>query len=103
MNIIRFLSQDPTDDVMKVLGCLRRMNFALHDLTVTPGGGGRFRVRLEYEPDGILSADTFVARVATFHGIESVAASVVGREEATLVAAPACGMAATARGAARGG
>lgn len=76
MGVIAFKSQDAVETVSRALGCLQRMSFALHDLEVSRGGDGLFRVTLAYEAAGPLSAETFEARIAQIPGVEDVASAV---------------------------
>lgn len=84
MHVVTFQSGDPTEHVLKVLGCLQRMNFELADLAVTPIRADVHRVRLAYRPAGTLGARTFVERVRQVYGIEDVVDGELAAEDATV-------------------
>ncbi|WP_342640981.1 hypothetical protein [Rhodoligotrophos ferricapiens] len=69
---IRFSSSDLLNHLPRVLAILERMGFVLEAMSVNRADEDRSKVMLMYKPNGQLSCDTFIARLATLPGIEDL-------------------------------
>lgn len=72
MQQVSFTTFSPFDHVQRALDTLRSMGFALEELSVEKTEADRYRVEIRYRPQGGLSPQTFVKRLAQRNGLELV-------------------------------
>jgi hypothetical protein len=72
MQQVSFTTFSPFDHVQRALDTLRSMGFALDALNVEKAGTDLFRVEIRYRPQGGLSPQTFVERLALRDGLQIV-------------------------------
>jgi len=70
MELILFKTDSPFDHVQRALDMLRSMGFQLHSLSVEKAEGERYSVRLQYRPQGDLSPQTLLMRLAQRSGLD---------------------------------
>jgi hypothetical protein len=72
MQQVSFTTLAPFDHVQRALDSLRSMGFALETLAVENVGDALYRVDIRYRPQGSLSPQTFVTRLAFRSGLHII-------------------------------